>query len=91
MKRRPRLNQGTIRRATFRRPISLANQLLLRDLLSEQGMRCAYCLHRLKSRDATIDHVIPRSRGGSCLRGNLVAACWACNNRKGDATWEPRL
>ncbi|GIJ45943.1 HNH endonuclease [Virgisporangium aliadipatigenens] len=43
---------------------------------------CAYC-----GREAdTIDHVLPRSRGGGNTWLNTVAACYACNQRKGDRT-----
>ena len=36
----------------------------------------------------TIDHVVPKSRGGRDTWENLVAACVACNNQKGDRTPE---
>ncbi|HSD64905.1 MAG TPA: HNH endonuclease, partial [Ignavibacteriaceae bacterium] len=36
----------------------------------------------------TIDHVIPRARGGSDSWENLVCACTLCNNKKGDRTPE---
>jgi 5-methylcytosine-specific restriction endonuclease McrA len=34
--------------------------------------------------ELTLDHVLPRSRGGASTWENLVAACRRCNNRKGD-------
>jgi 5-methylcytosine-specific restriction endonuclease McrA len=34
----------------------------------------------------TLDHVIPKSRGGKSTWENLVACCYPCNNRKGDRT-----
>ena len=42
---------------------------------------CQYCGKH--SRDLTLDHVIPRSRGGQSTWENLVACCKACNGRKG--------
>ncbi len=42
---------------------------------------CAYCGSR---ESLTIDHYIPRSRGGSNERENLRVACYACNQDKGD-------
>jgi 5-methylcytosine-specific restriction endonuclease McrA len=43
---------------------------------------CQYCGKR--SRDLTLDHVLPRSRGGQSTWENLVACCRACNGRKGN-------
>jgi hypothetical protein len=43
---------------------------------------CQYCGKR--SRELTLDHVIPRSRGGQSSWENLVACCRACNGRKGN-------
>lgn len=47
------------------------------------GRRCVYCGIGLGLENATLDHVIPLSRGGSHHPGNLVAACQSCNQRKG--------
>lgn len=47
------------------------------------GRRCVYCGTGLGLENATLDHVIPLSRGGSHQPGNLVAACHSCNQRKG--------
>jgi HNH endonuclease len=43
---------------------------------------CQYCGKHV--RDLTLDHVIPRSRGGPSTWENLVASCRACNGRKGN-------
>ena len=45
---------------------------------------CQYCAR--KGGELTVDHVMPRSRGGEDSWENLVAACLSCNNRKGDRT-----
>lgn len=50
-------------------------------LLAEQGGRCLYCVRVPKL--ATLDHVIPRSRGGRDDAENLVAACDECNQIRG--------
>ena len=51
-----------------------------RGVLRRDEFRCAYC-----GRSAsTIDHVIPRSRGGADTWENLVACCRRCNSKKGD-------
>ena len=44
------------------------------------GGLCAYCRNK---RATTIDHLKPRSKGGSNLRSNLVPACIDCNHSKG--------
>lgn len=49
-------------------------------VLRRDGRICAYCGKRAD----TIDHVIPRSRGGMHSWENCVAACRACNSRKAD-------
>lgn len=55
-----------------------------RNVLIRDGFRCAYCgEHQGK---LTIDHVIPKSRGGKDNFDNCVACCRACNNRKGSKT-----
>ena len=53
-----------------------------RGVLRRDGHRCAYCGNHA----STIDHVIPRSRGGRDEWENLVACCLKCNNIKGDRT-----
>ncbi len=55
-----------------------------RNVLKRDGYTCQYC--GLKSAHLTIDHVLPRSRGGRDTWENLVAACHKCNVRKGDRT-----
>ncbi|WP_353987421.1 HNH endonuclease [Ruicaihuangia caeni] len=53
-----------------------------RGVLRRDGHRCAYC----GGGATTIDHVVPRSRGGGDSWENLVACCLKCNNVKGDRT-----
>lgn len=53
-----------------------------RGVLRRDDQRCAYC----SGSASTIDHVLPRSRGGADSWENLVACCLRCNNIKGDRT-----
>ncbi|WP_022886114.1 HNH endonuclease [Glaciibacter superstes] len=53
-----------------------------RGVLRRDDHRCAYC----GKSASTIDHVLPRSRGGRDTWDNLVACCLRCNNVKGDHT-----
>jgi 5-methylcytosine-specific restriction endonuclease McrA len=53
-------------------------------ILARDHYRCQYCGRRGTAFDLTLDHILPRSRGGRTVAENLVAACQICNNRKGD-------
>ena len=48
------------------------------------GGFCAYCRC---NRATTLDHLKPKSRGGSSLRSNLIPACRECNHAKGSQPW----
>lgn len=50
--------------------------------------RCAYCGEGLTGATVTLDHVIPRSRGGTGKLENLALACQPCNRAKGSMTAE---
>lgn len=65
---------------------TLSGYELRRYLLEKWQRRCAYC--RKATPRFEIDHVVPRSRGGSDRVGNLVLACAACNGKKGNQTAE---
>ncbi|MYB75605.1 MAG: HNH endonuclease [Chloroflexi bacterium] len=57
-------------------------------LYQRQGGYCAGCDHYFQSRNLTIDHVIPSSKGGSDEIANYQLLCHACNQLKGDGTQE---
>jgi len=61
-------------------------ELSRKNILRRDNHRCQYC--GTTSPPLTIDHVIPRSRGGNDIWENLVCACVHCNNRKGSRTPE---
>jgi 5-methylcytosine-specific restriction endonuclease McrA len=53
-----------------------------KNVLIRDGFRCAYCgSPKFK---LTIDHIIPKSKGGKSNFENCVAACKPCNTKKGD-------
>ena len=54
---------------------------ILRD-----NFTCQYCNEQLDIMDLTVDHVIPRSRGGVTRWDNIVCACYVCNTIKGHKT-----
>ena len=53
-----------------------------RAVFARDGWTCQYCGCRTQ---LTVDHVVPRSKGGGSTWDNIVAACAPCNRRKGDA------
>lgn len=55
-----------------------------RNVLHRDNYTCQYCGER--RHDLTIDHIVPRSRGGIDSWDNVVAACLKCNVKKGDRT-----
>jgi 5-methylcytosine-specific restriction endonuclease McrA len=55
------------------------------NIFKRDKFQCQYCGN---SRDLTVDHVIPKARGGKSTWSNLVTACKPCNTRKGDYTPE---
>lgn len=57
-----------------------------KNIIRRDEGRCQYC--GTMSRPMTVDHVIPRLRGGRDVWENLVCACDRCNNKKGDLTPE---
>jgi 5-methylcytosine-specific restriction endonuclease McrA len=52
-----------------------------RAVFARDGWACQYCGAKA---NLTVDHVIPRSKGGSSDWDNIVASCAPCNRRKGD-------
>lgn len=55
-------------------------------LYKRDNGRCQYCNKSIKKLEATLDHVIPKSRGGGNSWTNLVISCYSCNNSKGNKT-----
>jgi len=61
-------------------------RLTRRDIFLRDGFACQYCGKSTK--DLTLDHVMPRHRGGGHSWENVVAACKHCNHRKAGRTPE---
>ncbi len=55
--------------------------LTRQNIFKRDGHNCQYCG---SDKDLTLDHLIPRSKGGKSSWNNLVTACKRCNARKGD-------
>ena len=53
-----------------------------RNILKRDNYRCQYCAKQ--ATPLTLDHIVPKNKGGKDSWENLVAACSKCNTRKGD-------
>ncbi|HID77159.1 MAG TPA: HNH endonuclease [Planctomycetaceae bacterium] len=56
------------------------------SVLARDEHRCQYCGRRYPASQLSMDHVIPRSRGGTTSWDNVVCACLKCNVKKGGRT-----
>jgi len=86
--RRPFLVPSVIRLVNYRRVPRRTRTLSRKSILARDQHTCQYCLTEGSPAKLTLDHIIPRSRGGLNAWENLVAACFDCNNRKADRTPE---
>ena len=77
---------SVIRLIDYRRVPQHMAKLSKKNFYLRDRYRCQYCGRRLDATDLTLDHVIPRSRGGLSTWENLVTACKDCNHRKADKT-----
>lgn len=62
-----------------------AKRLWRKHIKDQWDNKCAYCG---SDRELTIDHVVPRSKGGLDTSKNVVACCKSCNGDKGHTPWE---
>lgn len=60
------------------------SRLCTKSAIKARDRMCGYCGGRAE----TVDHIVPRSRGGTLTWENAVAACIRCNHRKADRTPE---
>ena len=59
-----------------------------RNIFIRDNYMCAYCLKELTSEEISVDHIIPKSKGGKETWTNLITACKNCNCKKGNRTPE---
>ena len=63
-----------------------------RNIYARDSNRCQYCGKRFATSELSLDHVVPRSRGGVSSWANIVCCCVKCNVRKGGRTpYEARM
>ncbi len=75
---------SVIRLLEYRRIPHQSRALSRKNILLRDRNACQYCGEVLSSTELTLDHVIPRSRGGASTWENLVACCHECNHKKGN-------
>jgi len=63
-------------------------KLTRRNLLIRDNYTCQYTGKKVTMKDATVDHVLPKSRGGKTVWDNVVTACFEINIKKGNKTPE---
>jgi len=77
---------SVVRLQKYRRMPRQNRSVSRKGIVLRDSSTCQYCRQKLPLRELTLDHVIPRSRGGASTWENLVASCKPCNNVKGDRT-----
>ena len=75
---------SVIRLLEYRRIPHQSRALSRKNILLRDRNTCQYCQKVLTAAELTLDHVVPRSRGGASSWENLVACCKDCNRRKGN-------
>lgn len=69
-------------------PYRVSLPVTRRTVLARDHYTCQYCGRQPPRKDLTVDHILPRSRGGRTTWENVVTACQRCNGRKGGRTPE---
>jgi len=57
-----------------------------RNVFWRDCQQCQYCGEKFKFDDLTMDHVVPKSKGGAKSWENIVTACASCNSKKRNRT-----
>ncbi len=77
---------SVIRLMAYRRIPRQNRSMSRKGILLRDSCTCQYCRSKFAPKELTMDHVLPRSRGGESTWENLVACCFPCNNKKGNRT-----
>ena len=64
---------------------TLARRKFRQHIFEAWEYRCAYCDKQLNESTATIDHILPKHKGGHNIRSNMACACGNCNRNKGSS------
>lgn len=55
-----------------------------KNVMQRDNLTCQYCGHKFSKKELTLDHILPRSRGGKSHWSNIVTCCKNCNETKGN-------
>lgn len=77
---------SVIRLLVYKRVPIRMQILSRRNIHVRDGYRCGYCGNKFRGEDLTLDHIIPKSKGGKNSFENLISACKRDNHRKADRT-----
>jgi 5-methylcytosine-specific restriction endonuclease McrA len=79
---------SVIRLSRYRKVPQKRHIVTRRNIFARDLNACQYCARVFPSSKLTLDHVLPRSRGGKDTWENLVTCCYPCNHWKADFTPE---
>ncbi len=71
--------------------MSIFDIIKRQNILNKSGGICAHCGVELTLKTFTVDHYIPRSKGGSSTMDNLIPLCSKCNSDKDSKILEPLI
>jgi 5-methylcytosine-specific restriction endonuclease McrA len=77
---------SVIRLLAFTKLPKRTTRLGKRNIIIRDNHTCQYCLKVFSTNALTLDHIIPKAKGGTSKWDNLVAACKKCNTKKADKT-----
>lgn len=75
-----------VRSLNFNKPLQHKVRLSRKNIYLRDNNTCQYCGRNFATNELTIDHIVPRSRGGKNTWKNLVCACFKCNQKKAGRT-----
>jgi 5-methylcytosine-specific restriction endonuclease McrA len=69
-------------------PSKQREQLIKRNYKNTDLVPCCFCKNPLKKEEVTIEHIIPRSLGGSTKKQNITISCHPCNHERSDLPFD---
>ena len=65
-----------------------ARRKIRQSIFESWEWKCAYCDKELDTKSATIDHIVPKYKGGHNVKSNMICSCSKCNRSKGSVLLE---